>query len=565
MRTCPGVPKRSCGTFMSSLETDPHALCPLCRGQRCDKENVCSLPRPASPVKPPSEIAGPSGFCQPRGGGESVASLSELGAAVKQSPVIPEVFPSDIVDAVLSAPSDVASLTLDPAASDVAEVPTLPSAQPSEGRVGPPVSPASSSPPRGGALSETPLRRTDDPDSLPRGRIRRKAHRPLRERGLPSPYQGAPTPSGEKDSGVKSLALVRAPARLRAVERRSSSPHQPSPVRQRSPTRQRSPVRQRSPTRQRPPVRRRSPARQRAGRALHLKDAPSRSSYSDARKGSPLPRTSILALPVAPARPSISERLLSLAHSRPRSPTARPSRQHAVVPAGGKEGASPTCAPIADRSARHHLRETKSSRRHLSPSHHHQRSPKRSRGHSPAPSVELSPAHSYARSPDRSCAYPPVRHSPARHSPARSYVHAPAHARHHLRPYDHPSPSRERSPTGRSPTRYRATSPAHETVFTSSPGRGTAPARVGHSDRKDPQQDAPPGRRSQDSPPRKRRITAEQGRSAERSRQSSLSFQEGFVVTTPMGREIPFYPAGIADTASVTMVPPHDQGCGPGY
>ncbi|XP_068206467.1 spermatogenesis-associated protein 31H1-like [Palaemon carinicauda] len=208
----------------------------------------------------------------------------------------------------------------------------------------------------------------------------------------------------------------------------------------------------------------------------------------------------------------------------------RLSRQHAVGPAGGKEGASPTCAPIADRSARHHLRETKSSRRHLSPSHHHQRSPKRSRGHSPAPSVEFSPAHSYACSPDRSRAYPPARHSPARHSPARSYVHAPAYVRHHSRPYDHLSPSRERSPTGRSPT-------------------------VGHSDRKDPRQDAPPGRRSQDSPPRKRRITAEQGRSAERSRQSSFSFQEGLVVTTPKGREIPFSPAGIADTASVTRLP----------
>ncbi|XP_068233446.1 serine/arginine repetitive matrix protein 1-like [Palaemon carinicauda] len=211
----------------------------------------------------------------------------------------------------------------------------------------------------------------------------------------------------------------------------------------------------------------------------------------------------------------------------------RPSRQDAVGPAGCKEGASPTCAPITDRSARHQLREIKSSRRHLSPSHHHQRSPKRSRGHSPAPSLERSSTRSYARSPARSRAYPPARHSPARHSLARSHACAPAHARHHSRPYDRLSPTRERSPTGRSPTRYCATSPARETVFTSSPGRGTAPARVGHTDRKDSQQDASPGRRSQDSPPRKRKTTEEQGRSAERSRQSSLSFQEGPVVTTP--------------------------------
>ncbi|XP_068219331.1 neurofilament heavy polypeptide-like [Palaemon carinicauda] len=410
----------------------------------------------------------------------------------------------------------------------------------------------------------------------------------IRELGIVRMNRKAPSPSGEKVSGVKSLALVCAPACLRAVERRSSSPtHQRSPVRPRSPTRQRSPrspsrqrlsgcalqpvknqrspthqrspahqrspVRQRSPThpekvqrlptRQRSPTRQSSPARQLSlgrpqpekqqlpdGRTAHRHSpararkhalvpvpvarparprspAPSRSSDSDARKGSPLPHASIPALPVAPARPSISERLLSLAHSRPRSPTARPSRQHA-------------------------------------------HSPKRSRGHSPALSLERSPTRSYARSPTRSRAYPP-----ARHSPARSHARAPAHARHHSQPYDRLSPTRERSPTGRSPTCYRATSPARETVFTSSPGRGTAPARVGHTDRKDSQQDASPGRCSQDSPPRKRRTTAEQERSAERSRQSSFSFQEGPVVTTPKVRERPFSSAGIADTASVTRLP----------
>ncbi|XP_068208564.1 serine/arginine repetitive matrix protein 2-like [Palaemon carinicauda] len=464
-----------------------------------------SLPRLTSPVKPPSEIAGSSGFCQLRGGGEGVASLSELGAAVKQSPVIPEVYPSDIVDAVLTVPSDVSSQTLDPAASDVAGDSPLPSAQPSKGKVGPPVSPA-------------------------------------------------PSPSGEKDSGVKSLAPARAPARLRAVERRSSS----SPTRQqspRSPARQRSPGHpekvQRLPTHQGSPTHQSSPARQRSlGRPQ-----PEKQQIPDghAPKGSPLPHSSIPALPVAPARPSITERLLSLAHIRPRSPTGRPSRQHAVGPAGAKERASPSYAPVTDRSARHLLRETKSFRRHLSPSHHHQRSPKRSRAHSPARSLERSPTRSYARSPTRPRAYPP-----AGHSPARSHSRSPAHqspARHHAQSYGRHSPTRERSPTGRSPTRHRATSPARKTSFTSSPGRGIVPARVGHTDRKDHQQDTPPGRRSHDSPPRKRRTTPEQERLAERSRQSSFSFQEGPVVSTPKGREIPFSPAGIADTASVTRLP----------
>ncbi|XP_068210448.1 uncharacterized protein [Palaemon carinicauda] len=507
MRTSPGLPNRPCGTFMSSLETDPHALCPLCRGQRCDKENVCSEGRDLS-----------------------ASQWEKFGRRRKKKPK------RDRSPSKVTLKKEV-SRDFPCSARTSSEGLPRPASPPSEGRVGPPVSPASSSPPRGSALSETPLRRTDDPDSLPRGRIRRKARRNLRERGLPSPYQGvkkrlfgypspppaeelprqekAPSPSGEKVSGVKSLALVRAPALLRVVERRSSSPtHQRSPVRPHSPTRQRSP---RSPAHQRSPVRQRSPGHPEKGQCLPTRQRsptrqsspapPSRSSNSDARKGSPLPHTSIPALPVAPARPSISERLLSLAHSRQRSPTACPSRQHAVGPAGSKEGASPSCAPITDRSARHQLREIKSSRRHLSPSHHHQHSPKRSRGHSPALSLERSPTRSYARSPTRSRAYPPARHSPARHSPARSHARAPAHVCHHSQPYDRLSPTRERSPTGRSPTRYRATSPARETVFTNSPGRGTAPAR------------------------------------------------EGLVVTTPKGRERPFSPAGIADTASVTRLP----------
>ncbi|XP_068237157.1 proline-rich protein 36-like [Palaemon carinicauda] len=41
MRTCPGLPGRPCGAFMTAVDTDPHTLCPHCRGQRCDSSNVC--------------------------------------------------------------------------------------------------------------------------------------------------------------------------------------------------------------------------------------------------------------------------------------------------------------------------------------------------------------------------------------------------------------------------------------------------------------------------------------------------------------------------------------------
>ncbi|XP_068220110.1 serine/arginine-rich splicing factor 11-like [Palaemon carinicauda] len=118
----------------------------------------------------------------------------------------------------------------------------------------------------------------------------------------------APSPSGVKDSGVKSLALVRAPARLRVVERRSSSPtYQVSPIRQRSPTRQRSAVRRRSPARQHAP-----------GRALHLKD----DQCSPTRQRSPsLQRLSGRALqPVKNQRSQTRQR--SPGHQR------SPARQH---------------------------------------------------------------------------------------------------------------------------------------------------------------------------------------------------------------------------------------------
>ncbi|XP_068223785.1 uncharacterized protein [Palaemon carinicauda] len=41
MRKCPGLPYQPCGAYMSAVETDPHTLCPFCRGQRCDDDKVC--------------------------------------------------------------------------------------------------------------------------------------------------------------------------------------------------------------------------------------------------------------------------------------------------------------------------------------------------------------------------------------------------------------------------------------------------------------------------------------------------------------------------------------------
>ncbi|XP_068221849.1 uncharacterized protein [Palaemon carinicauda] len=293
---------------MSAEDTDPHTLCPQCRGQRCERENTCSEcrewsafqwekfgrrrkkkskkdrcpsgatlkkegskdsssaartsseapTRSVSHERLPSGSTGPSGVSRPRGAGEGVASLSvaapssppgedildfneydqtvsnddlfqlwaslglkgspskealfdliQLGAAVKQSPVIPEIFPSDIVDTVLAEPSDGSGQTLDAApVADVAEGSPPPSEHPSRGEGSPTVSPAGGSPPRGSALTETPLRRTDDLDALLRGRIRRKARRPLRSRGLPSPYKevrrrlfgsSSPDPSPEEE------------------------------------------------------------------------------------------------------------------------------------------------------------------------------------------------------------------------------------------------------------------------------------------------------------------------------------------------------------------------------
>ncbi|XP_068232582.1 uncharacterized protein [Palaemon carinicauda] len=375
MRTCPGIAGRPCGTFMSAMDTDPHTLCPQCRGRRCDQENKCNEcrewsasqwerfgrqrkkkskrdcspsgvalkeegsrdssfaaqtsseapPRPAPKESQPSGSAGPSSVSRPWVGGEGGAShsgavpppppgevideslsnddlfqiwaslglkglpsrvplidLVQLGAAVKQSPVIAEVDPLSIIDIVVAEASDGAGQSSAGAVGDVGSDSSLPpSVYPSKGEGSPTGSSAVQLPSKGSALTETPLRRTDGPDDLPRGRLRRKAHRPLRRKGLPSPYKGVKrrlfgSSSSERDS--PRCKQPAAPASLDLSVDRSPTPSRPSPsgadvqqpdlvtrratvpsgqrdssltravlAHRRSPARQRSPVRQRSP------------------------------------------------------------------------------------------------------------------------------------------------------------------------------------------------------------------------------------------------------------------------------------------------------------------------------
>ena len=38
LRICPGVGSRKCGSFLSSLDRDPHPTCPRCRGKICTRD-----------------------------------------------------------------------------------------------------------------------------------------------------------------------------------------------------------------------------------------------------------------------------------------------------------------------------------------------------------------------------------------------------------------------------------------------------------------------------------------------------------------------------------------------
>ncbi|XP_068240126.1 uncharacterized protein [Palaemon carinicauda] len=255
---------------------------------------------------------------------EALFDLIQFGAAVQQSPVIPEVDPLAIDDVVVIEASDGSGQTPTLTVADVTEGPDFHSEHPLMWKLGPTVFPASVALPRGSALTETPLRRTDDAETLPRDRLRRKARPPLCRRGLPSPYKGvkrrllfgsSSSSSPVKDSSCREQTVAVTPVDISADRSRSPAParsslpaqalvpsgqkgfshnvgealpHQVSPARpsiarkrrrspdrQRPPPRQRSPARQCSPARQHPPTvespdsprqrspdRRRSPARQ---------------------------------------------------------------------------------------------------------------------------------------------------------------------------------------------------------------------------------------------------------------------------------------------------------------
>ena len=43
LRICPGVGRRKCGAFLSSLDRDPHPTCPRCRGKICTCDLTCDF------------------------------------------------------------------------------------------------------------------------------------------------------------------------------------------------------------------------------------------------------------------------------------------------------------------------------------------------------------------------------------------------------------------------------------------------------------------------------------------------------------------------------------------
>ena len=43
LRICPGVGSRKCGTFLSSLDRDPHPTCARCRGKICTRDLTCDF------------------------------------------------------------------------------------------------------------------------------------------------------------------------------------------------------------------------------------------------------------------------------------------------------------------------------------------------------------------------------------------------------------------------------------------------------------------------------------------------------------------------------------------
>ncbi|XP_068231901.1 serine/arginine repetitive matrix protein 5-like [Palaemon carinicauda] len=411
------------------------------------------------------------------------------------SPAVAEVDPLSIVDVVVEEASDGAGQSSAGAVEDVgADFSPPPFVHPSKGEVSPTISSAVQLPSKGSALTETPLRRTDGPDDLPRGRLRRKTHRPLRRKGLT--YKGVKRRlfgsfSSEGDP-PRPLAHRRSPACQRSPARQCSPAHQCSPARRSSPdvlptSRQRSPedilhpvvseehlARQRSPARpsavlahRSSPARQRSPVRQRSFED-HRPLAPQHSPVVSEHPAVPVGHSARHQSPELSRDPH----LVSTQH-RSRSP-ARVSKSHVqprayALPVPVREHAAPT-APSQDFTRRPLARQRSPARQRLqtilvSPAR--QRSPTRQR----------SPDH--RRSQDRQRDLQPARtRSPTRRRPEILEGHGSPSAS---------SPSRDLSPARparySSPTRYHATtrhrSPArqHSPAHHRSPARNRSPSR----------------------------------------------------------------------------------------
>ncbi|XP_068235593.1 serine/arginine repetitive matrix protein 5-like [Palaemon carinicauda] len=373
---------------------------------------------------------------------EALFKLIQLVAAVKQSPVRAEVDPLSIVDVVVAEASDGSGQTSAAAAvADVAKGSASPSEHPSKGKLSPTVSLAGASLPRGSALTETSLRRTDDVDALPRGRLHRKAHPPLRRRGLPFPYKGvrrhlfgssSPPPSPAEDSSRWEQTVAATSLDLSADRSQSPTPSRPS-----SPSGLPSPLVADAEQAPSHPVTRRAPvpSGQRdvsngVGKSLARHGSPARSAArlrAVAQMRSPELQPSHSPRQRSPARQCSPARQLS--PSRQRSPA---SHQPPSVPAAGQaRHRSPerTRSPARQRTPAHLVPDARPAR---------QRSPTRPR------SSDLDTGQDLTPSPCPRALVLPSSHAQQRtRSPVRT-------SRVPARPRDHESsssePDCERSP-----------------------------------------------------------------------------------------------------------------------
>ncbi|XP_068217807.1 uncharacterized protein DKFZp434B061-like [Palaemon carinicauda] len=300
---------------------------------------------------------------------------------------------------------------------------------------------------------------------------------------------------------------------------------QRSPDRQRAPDRQRSPARQHSPDLQRSPAHQRSPACQRSPARLRA-----RALRSLLRVNSLLSTVNLLL---------VSQRT-----------TARPARQRSPMrPRSSDLGAGNDIDPLP----RQH-----SPARRPPPTHHlgrllaprvsvRQRAIARQRAYAHLGSTDrlgaitllIASDHPGTRAHPHLCIHAHLRLRA--HAPPHQHVHVLTRPRPHLR-----APARQRSPT-RDPAVLPSRDPQRDSCRVS---QRAQPCEL-------------PGprasRSSSRSPSRKHRARVqEQEDSSDRSRQhsSSLSsFQAGPVASTPKDQPIPFPPARITDTASVSRQP----------